>query len=247
MVSKSCSIVGVVLAVAAALAAPPSAHAQLSTVPKRYRSQKNRVESQFGRRRQVPESVKEAQPKRSLRGNDGERELEEQAFSFSPIQPLMFSMRSSYMEDPEGMSLPSIEAMSVAYEELPPPPTQPSGGDGYVTQELGGDDDGTNNIILASFLAGISALVVGAAALFVKMRRVHGRSAEDSSEMDDNESQNRDMNRIVSFASHDEYQDFGAQPTNRQILQDLQEHDVVNDFHDIDFQDSEGGREIILH
>ena len=90
--------------------------------------------------------------------------------------------------------------LSMPTDELP---TQTHGGelgDVIALGENASNSDG-NAVILASFLAGISVLVVGAAALFVKMRQKHNRQAEESQEREDTQM------RVVSFAASDDLND----------------------------------------
>ena len=64
---------------------------------------------------------------------------------------------------------------------------------------------------MASMLAGLSALVVGSAAVFVKMRKVHSDQCIDDREEEENQmemmQQQQQLDpeeRVVSFASKDE-------------------------------------------
>ena len=74
---------------------------------------------------------------------------------------------------------------------------------------LGKSSSSSDTLILASMLAGLSALVVGSAAVFVKMRKVHSDQCiedreEEELEMQQQQQQLDPEERVVSFASQDE-------------------------------------------
>ena len=80
------------------------------------------------------------------------------------------------------------------------------------TQELG-SNNGSDTVVMASFLAGISALVVGAMALFVKMRQRHSRQLAENDEASND-------NQRVWMASMDEFNDFDdtENPSGQEIV-----------------------------
>lgn len=80
------------------------------------------------------------------------------------------------------------------------------------TQELG-SNNGSDTVVMASFLAGISALVVGAMALFVKMRQRHSRQLAENDETSND-------NQRVWMASMDEFNDFDdtENPSGQEIV-----------------------------
>ena len=98
------------------------------------------------------------------------------------------------------LSIPLTDAdFSLPLIEELPLPTETHGDEyefSFLDSEEGNDG---STLILASFLAGISALVLAAGALFVKMRRVHGRQMTDES-MEQNHNVDVRAQRHVSFA-----------------------------------------------
>ena len=100
----------------------------------------------------------------NIEQSEGSMPLEEAAFSLS-LEEVAFSMT---LEDSFSMSMPDSE---------------PSQAEGTGDLESSGSV-GSSTLILASFLAGISVLVVGATALFVKRRKAHSKHADEASESD---------------------------------------------------------------
>ena len=119
--------------------------------------------------------------------------LQESEFDLSmPLQESNFDMPMPLQESDFDLSMPTDGL-----------PTQTHGdelGDVIALGENASNSDG-NAVILASFLAGISVLVVGAAALFVKTRQKHNRRAEESQERE-----NTQM-RVITLASRDDLND----------------------------------------
>jgi len=98
----------------------------------------------------------------NIEQSEGSMPLEEAAFSLS-LEEVAFSMT---LEDSFSMSMPDSE------------PSE------SVDLDNGGNSNG-GKLILGSFLAGISVLVVGATALFVKMRKAHSKHASDEASESD--------------------------------------------------------------
>ncbi|KAL7549182.1 hypothetical protein ACHAWF_017137 [Thalassiosira exigua] len=141
--------------------------------------------------------------------DEGSVALDEGSIQYILDVPLTEGSIQYYLD--EDMSLQQMEMdLSIPSEDIS---TETHGDELGDTVSLG-DSDSNNagsSLILASFLAGISALLVGAAALFVKMRRVHGRQAES-------QSGDEVINavRMVSFASIDGFHD--AERGGREIV-----------------------------
>ena len=83
------------------------------------------------------------------------------------------------------------------------PDSEPSQSEGTGDLESSGSV-GSSTLILASFLAGISVLVVGAAALFIKMRKEYGRQLDSDEESESDRMHEAMQRRMVSFASYDD-------------------------------------------
>ena len=97
----------------------------------------------------------------------------------------------------KGFDLDGSMSMSMPQNiVLPDGDSEPS----ESTQELE-SNNGSDTVVMASFLAGISALVVGAMALFVKMRQRHSRQLAENDETSND-------NQRVWMASMDEFNDF---------------------------------------
>ena len=196
MVSQSKSSISIALCLTAMLMTTPTTQAQLSTIPKRYRSNSdNNKPQELGRKQRQERGQQQQRNKENLRKLEGDLSMPLQASEFDMSMPSGPRVRM--------MSMPLQESefyLSMPTDELP---TQTHGdelGDVIALGENGSNSDGST-IILASFLAGISVLVVGAAALFVKMRQKHSRHAEESQEREDTQM------REVSFASHGDLND----------------------------------------
>ena len=201
MVSQSHSSVGATLCLAAAiLISASTAHTthDASFVPKRHRSAHNKATpGGFGRRQQTHQQEQQQQQqqllpnkRRNLRTkNDDSRKLNDGLSNslsmpasityvddFPP--PILEATFSNDMSIPLvgadfDLSLPSIESEAVQPE----------------TVSLDNGDDGSSTTILASFVAGVSALVVAAAALFVKMRSVRNKELDAESANDEEDEQ----------------------------------------------------------
>ena len=82
------------------------------------------------------------------------------------------------------------------------PDSEPSQSEG--TGDLESSSVGSSTLILASFLAGISVLVVGATTLFIKMRKEYGRQLDSDEESESDRMHEAMQRRMVSFASYDD-------------------------------------------
>lgn len=185
----------IALCLAAMLVATSSVQAQRSTVPKRQRVFNNRkLESSdavFGIDQQ------QRRKKANLRSND------EMSISLitpeMPMPPQRFEASMPLTESMFGLSIPMVELP--AAEETD-------------TVSLG-NDDSADIVILFSFLAGISAMVVGAVALFAKMRRVHRSEVDDEAAQSDMENERQPPYspssggiEVVPFSDEDDLTDF---------------------------------------
>jgi len=157
--------------------------AQVSSVPKRHR---NNNSKEFGNKQR--QQNRQQQQKR----NDNiSRKLEDDISM--PLQESGFDVKM--MSIPlRSMSIPLHDLrldLSMPLQELEFDLSMPSQTlEGANTLDDGSDSDG-KTVILASFFAGISAFMIGAVALFMKMRQ---RKAEENGEADDMQV------RVVSFA-----------------------------------------------
>ncbi len=201
MVSHSKSSANIALCFAAMLVACTT-QAQLSTLPKRYRSGNGKVlqqhesramEGGFGRRTSLQQrktsSTKEVR-KTNLRKNTRKLSAEKElSMSLSlPLDSRRFdipsmSMQSSIEELDFSMSidLVAFDVMSMSMPSLLDVPAE-------TELESISLDNGTSTgskLVLASVVAGISALVVLAAALFVKSAR--SRETEEIQEVESND------------------------------------------------------------
>eukprot|EP00579_Thalassiosira_antarctica_P000335 CAMPEP_0201867602 /NCGR_PEP_ID=MMETSP0902-20130614/1776_1 /ASSEMBLY_ACC=CAM_ASM_000551 /TAXON_ID=420261 /ORGANISM="Thalassiosira antarctica, Strain CCMP982" /LENGTH=224 /DNA_ID=CAMNT_0048392783 /DNA_START=92 /DNA_END=766 /DNA_ORIENTATION=+ len=213
MVSQSKSSINIALCLTATLITASTTQAQLSTVPKRHRSKSDYNKSKvFGRKQrqlrgQQLQQQQQQRKKKSLRKLEGDfsMPLQESEFDMSmPSGPSARMMSMSIHESEFDLSMPLHESeFDLSMPIMDGLPTQTVGDEMEDVIALGenvSNSDG-NTLILASFLAGISALIVGAAALFVKMRQKHNRQGEESQERQDMQM------REVSFASHDDLND----------------------------------------
>mmetsp|Transcript_11668 Transcript_11668/g.28680 ORF Transcript_11668/g.28680 Transcript_11668/m.28680 type:complete len:282 (+) Transcript_11668:3-848(+) len=173
MGSQSKSSISIILCLVAIVAMATTIQAQLHTSPERYRSinlQQQQQQQQdtlggkeLGRQRQKRQ--RNLRKKNERKTQDGGSEM-----SLSSKLTINLSEMSLPLVDADfDLSLPMDLPTTTQYEN--------------VVLENGSSGDGSTPI-LASFLAGISALTVGAVALFVKMRRVHGRQVEETEEDD---------------------------------------------------------------
>ena len=118
----------------------------------------------------------------------------------------MFDMSIPLMEAELELSMPSVDR-----------PSDSAGEEADIVTLENGSSSGST-LILASFLAGVSALVVAATAMFIKMRKVHSKECMENGDADTMEGQQAaptigqimmsQKNPVVSFASHDEINDF---------------------------------------
>ena len=173
---------------------PYSSQAQLSTLPKRYRRTQRLSNSQTtsGNVAASPASVERRQMhnesiitvKRKARQLGSEEEL-----SLSmPLQSATFELSISmpYLEESEfelssmSLSLEQAElSLSLSLPMFEDLPTETVGE--QVSDVVSVDrSKSSSTLILCSFIAGLSALVVGATAMFLKMQRVHARELEQS-------------------------------------------------------------------
>lgn len=192
-------------------------NAQLSAIPKRYRSTKTQQISPVGSMNRGYQLQKHQQKKqgnlrtRNLEGGSSlsvpleESELSMPIAESEMSMPLtMFDMSIPLMEAELDLSMPSVDIPSDSEEA------------DFVTLENGSSSGST--LILASFLAGVSALVVAATAMFIKMRKVHRKECMENGDADTMEGQQAaptigqimmsQKHPVVSFASNDEINDF---------------------------------------
>ena len=227
--SNNSSIMNKALAVSTVLAVVGStstANAQLSAIPKRYRSTKTQQISSAGsmNKRQLQEHQQQKK-----QGNLRTRNLEGSSMPSIELSELSVPLEESELSMPiveSEMSMPltmfdmSIPLMEAELELSMPSVDLPSDSAGeeadIVTLENGSSSGST--LILASFLAGVSALVVAATAMFIKMRKVHSKECMENGDADTMEGQQAaptigqimmsQKHPVVSFASHDEINDF---------------------------------------
>jgi hypothetical protein len=169
------------------LAAASTTQAQLSNVPRRYRSANGKVqqqrresgtpsEAQRPMLRTTASGIKKRQEKKARRLVAESPSLPAVPITESRVDISSLSMFAEFRVDNMSMSMPITESdydfsMSLAMMELLPTETLGIGAasdDGYDGQTL----------IYAGFLVGMSALVLAASAMFAKMRRAHARQME---------------------------------------------------------------------
>ena len=169
------------------LAAASTTQAQLSNVPRRYRSANGKVqqrrresgtpsEAQRPMLRTTASGIKKRQEKKARRLVAESPSLPAVPITESRVDISSLSMFTEFRVDNMSMSMPITESdydfsMSLAMMELLPTETIGIGAasdDGYDGQTL----------IYAGFLVGMSALVLAASAMFAKMRRAHARQME---------------------------------------------------------------------
>jgi len=224
--SNNSSIMNKALAVYTVLAVVGStstSNAQLSAIPKRYRSTKTQQISSAGsmNKRQLQEHQQQKK-----QGNLRTRNLEGSSMPSIELSELSVPLEESELSMPiveSEMSMPltmfdmSIPLMEAELELSMPSVDLPAGEEADIVT-LENDSSSGSTLILASFLAGVSALVVAATAMFIKMRKVHSKECMENGDADTMEGQQAaptigqimmsQKHPVVSFASHDEINDF---------------------------------------
>ena len=208
-----------ILAIIAILSS--TTNAQLSTLPKRYRSNKVQTSSTTT----VKHTLKQHKTKKN--GNLRKKRYlrKDPELNYMSMNNLFTTRMSLSMPNLEEarFDIPDLEFMSMPLEEARfdiPIGSMPlnvfdieptSDGDmNMMSVGLGKSSSSSDTLILASMLAGLSALVVGSVAVFVKMRKVHSDQCIEDREEEELEMQNQQQQqldpeeRVVSFASHDE-------------------------------------------
>ena len=188
MVSQTKSSINIALCIGAMLVAASTTQAQLANVPKRYRSKNSvLVDQEFGRHsRQQKNQQASSAARRNLRHLEGSMSMvSNDGLDFTGLT----RMKGFDLDGSMSMSMPQNIV-------VPDGDSEPS----ESTQELE-SNNGSDTVVMASFLAGISALVVGAMALFVKMRQRHSRQLAENDETSND-------NQRVWMASMDEFNDF---------------------------------------
>mmetsp|Transcript_11667 Transcript_11667/g.28678 ORF Transcript_11667/g.28678 Transcript_11667/m.28678 type:complete len:243 (+) Transcript_11667:3-731(+) len=192
MGSQSKSSISIILCLVAIVAMATTIQAQLHTSPERYRSinlQQQQQQQQdtlggkeLGRQRQKRQ--RNLRKKNERKTQDGGSEM---------------SLSSKLTINLSEMSLPLVDADF----DLSLPMDLPTAthGDEIVALENGNSGEGST-LILASFLAGISALIIGAVALFVKMRRSNSHQVDETQQIDEGRE-----TRVVPFDSNEEFND----------------------------------------
>ena len=197
-------------------------NAQLSTLPKRYRSNKVQTSSTTT----VKHTLKQHKTKKN--GNLRKKRYlrKDPELNYMSMNSLFTTRMSLSMPNLEEarFDIPDLDFMSMPLEEarfdipIGSMPLnvfddiEPDNSDGdmdMMSVGLGKSSSSSDTLILASMLAGLSALVVGSAAVFVKMRKVHSdqciEDREEEEEMEMQQQQQLDPEeRVVSFASQDE-------------------------------------------
>jgi len=203
MFSQSRSITKIALCLTAMLTAPHITRAQIANVHKRYRSKLDYNKSkEFGRKQRHRRGQQQQKHnENNLRKlDDLTMPPQESEFDMSvPSKPIVRMMSIPLQESAFDLSMPMGDI-----------PAQTDGDDLEVVSLANGGDSDDSGTLLASFLAGISALVVGSVVFFVKMRqkpRCHAEEIQqEREEMKRREASfSSDMqSRMVSFASWDE-------------------------------------------
>jgi len=215
-------------------------NAQLSTLPKRYRS--NKVQQTSSTTTSVKHTLKQQKTKKNgnLRKKRYLRKDPELNYmSMNNLFTTRMSMSMPNLEEAR-FDIPDLDFMSMPLEEarfdipigsMPLnvfddiEPLDNSDGDmNMMSVGLGKSSSSSDTLILASMLAGLSALVVGSAAVFVKMRKVHSDQCiedkeEEEMEMNQQQQQLDPEERVVSFASQDEL----YQPDNSEEYDNVQD------------------------
>ena len=193
-------------------------HAQLSTIPRRYRSTNTQLtSSSVSKRRTLQKQQHHQQKKRQGGNNLRTRNLDEQSMPLESAEMSLLILPRGSMPSIEqsDMSLPIKLRMDELDNSMPLEESRfdismpleesrfdismplnvfdmsmsmPTEGDipkdEDLTVVLGENESGSATLILASFLAGLSVLVVGAMACFVKMRKVHNKQVLEEREED---------------------------------------------------------------
>ena len=157
------------LCLTAMLATTSTTQAQISTIPKRYRSELNNSKPKEFGRKQRQQIGQQQQGRREAKSGKQEGNLS------MPLQRSGFAMSVP-------LGGPGVRMMSILLQELRSEMSMalprsgldltlsmPMDDAEVVTLDNGSDSDG-NAPLLASFLTGMSAVVVGSLALFAKMR-----------------------------------------------------------------------------
>ena len=189
-------------------------NAQLSTIPRRYRSTNTQLtSSSVSKRRTLQKQQKKRQGGNNLRT----RNLDEQSMPLESAEMSLLILPRGSMPSIEqsDMSLPIKLRMDELDNSMPleesrfdiSMPLEESRfdismplnvfemsmsmstegdipKDEDLTVVLGENESGSATLILASFLAGLSVLVVGSMACFVKMRKVHNKQVLEEREED---------------------------------------------------------------
>ena len=166
----------------AMLTTASTTQAQISTVPKRHRNKIDYRPQEFGRKQRQQRGQQQQQQKKktNLRELEGDLSI--------PIQESKFDMSMPSGSSVRMMSIPLQESgfdLSMPLQESGLDLSMPTIGDNPTQVHVGDSEDitlgnGSTTPILASFLVGISLLVVGAVAFFVKMQQKHDSRVEES-------------------------------------------------------------------
>ena len=203
MVSKIALAATIAIATTALL----PTNAQLSTIPRRYRSTNTQLtSSSVSKRRTLQKQQHHQQKKRQGGNNLRTRNLDEQSMPLESAEMSLLILPRGSMPSIEqsDMSLPIKLRMDELDNSMPLEESRfdismplnvfemsmsmstegdiPKDED--LTVVLGENESGSATLILASFLAGLSVLVVGAMACFVKMRKVHNKQVLEEREED---------------------------------------------------------------
>jgi len=210
-----------ILAIIAILSSTTT-NAQLSTLPKRYRS--NKVQSSSTTT--VNHTLKQHKTKKNGHLRKKRYLRKDPELNYMSMNNLFTTRMSLSMPNLEEarFDIPDLDFMSMPLEEarfdipigsmpLNVFDIEPDNSDGdmnMMSVGLGKSSSSSDTLILASMLAGLSALVVGSAAVFMKMRKVHSdqciedKEEEEEMEMQQQQQQLDPEERVVSFASQDE-------------------------------------------
>jgi hypothetical protein len=203
MISQSNSSTKIAICFFGILAAAATTQANVSTLPQRYRNANGKVQQQR-KSGTVTNGIKTRQEKET-------RKLVEQSLSMPSLDQASFDLSSmpitesrfdlssmpiteSRFDLPMSMPITQLEFDS-SMSMMSDPPTESIG-----IGALSSDEKDGNKVILSSFLAGIGALVVAVAAMFVKMRRARARTEESQTD-------NEEHVQVESFASYDDMDD----------------------------------------
>eukprot|EP00578_Thalassiosira_sp_NH16_P008472 CAMPEP_0181117912 /NCGR_PEP_ID=MMETSP1071-20121207/22789_1 /TAXON_ID=35127 /ORGANISM="Thalassiosira sp., Strain NH16" /LENGTH=216 /DNA_ID=CAMNT_0023202359 /DNA_START=146 /DNA_END=796 /DNA_ORIENTATION=- len=201
MGSQSKSSISIILCLVAIVAMATTIQAQLHTSPERYRSinlQQQQQQDTLGGKELGRQRQKRQRNSRNTERKTLESSMNLRAMSV-PIMESEMSLSKIAPIDLSEMSLPIVDADF----DLSLPMDLPTAthGDEIVALENGNSGEGST-LILASFLAGISALIIGAVALFVKMRRSNSHQVDETQQIDEGRE-----TRVVPFDSNEEFND----------------------------------------